>query len=113
MDLRDAFLRSMAIVASCAALFGAVVGWVAYAMAASADGNSDGSVSTETTLQFILGWAGIVPVAAMAYLVFTRSTRKATVAFAIGLIVWMAWIVLNDAAIHGWDDDMTIVGLFR
>jgi hypothetical protein len=102
MSARQAFLAVLATLAVCASVFGAFIGWVVYAMAESADGNYDGTVSTVRTVQLILGWVGIVPAAAMAYFVFRESNRKAAATLAIGLIVWAGWAVLNDAAVHGW-----------
>lgn len=113
MSTREALVRALAILAVCATLFGALIGWVVYAMAKSADGNYDGDVSTVTTLQLILGWAGIAPAVAMAYFAFRGSNRKAMAAFCIGLIVWTGWAVLDDAAVHGWGHDMVLLRPFN
>jgi hypothetical protein len=92
----------MSFLAVGASVFGAFFGWVVYAMAKSADGNYDGSVSTVTTLQFILGWIGIAPALVMAYFVYRGRNHQAVIALVVGMIVWAGWGILNDAAVHGW-----------
>ncbi|HEY8083021.1 MAG TPA: hypothetical protein VIE64_05630 [Solirubrobacterales bacterium] len=99
-----AFALAISLLAACAAVFGAFFGWVVYAMAQSADGNYDGTVSTATTVQFILGWVGIAPVLVMAYFVFRGRNHQAVAALIAGVIVWAGWAILNDAAVHGWRD---------
>jgi hypothetical protein len=104
MSARRALALAMSLLAVCVAVFGAFFGWVVYAIAKSADGNYDGTVSTETTAQFILGWVGIFPALMTAYFVFKERNRQAVAALTVGVIVWAGWAILNDAAVHGWND---------
>ena len=111
MRFQDGFLRALSLVLLAAAVFGTFFAWVVYAFGVSGD-SSDGTAGATLTWQLVTGVFGVVPAAAMVYFSFTSSNRKAVAALAIGLLVWAAWGVLNDAAVHGWGRDNFVVGLF-
>jgi hypothetical protein len=56
--------------------------------------------------QLVLGLAGVIPAAAMAFFAFRRHPTAARVALVTGLVMWAVWALLNDASVHGWEDDM-------
>jgi hypothetical protein len=53
--------------------------------------------------QFIVACSGIVPALLLVYDT-ARRRRRALVWLAIGAATYLAWGLLLDAAIHGWDD---------
>jgi hypothetical protein len=54
--------------------------------------------------QFILAAIDLVPALALAVAAALANRRMAALALAVGVPVYLAWAVLMDAAIHGWDD---------
>lgn len=54
--------------------------------------------------QFILAMIGLVPALALVVAAALPRRRIAALALAVGVPVYLAWAVLMDAAIHGWDD---------
>ena len=59
--------------------------------------------------QFYVAIAGVVP--ALLLVVDTwRGRRRAVAWFAFGLAVYVAWGLLADAAVHGWDDLLLVPG---
>jgi hypothetical protein len=68
-----------------------------------------GEPTTTMNAQVLVGYAGILPAAAMAYFAFGGRTKAAKVALAVGLLWWAGWIFLNDASVHGWNDGMTLL----
>jgi len=57
--------------------------------------------------QFILAMIGLVPLL-LVVAVAVRKRWVATVALAVGVPLYLAWALLLDAAVHGWDD-LTLV----
>jgi hypothetical protein len=53
--------------------------------------------------QFVVACIGIAP-AILLVLDTARRSRRALLWLAIGIAIYLAWAVLLDAAIHGWDD---------
>jgi hypothetical protein len=58
--------------------------------------------------QFILAMIGLVPALLLVVAVAVRKRWVATVALAVGVPLYLAWALLLDAAVHGWDD-LTLV----
>jgi hypothetical protein len=54
--------------------------------------------------QFILAMIGLVPALLLVVAVAVRKRWVATLALAVGVPLYLAWAVLLDAAVHGWDD---------
>lgn len=54
--------------------------------------------------QFILAMIGLVPALLLVVAVAVRKRWVATFALAVGVPLYLAWAVLLDAAVHGWDD---------
>lgn len=54
--------------------------------------------------QFILAMIGLVPALALVVAAALPNRRMAALALSVGVPVYLAWAVLMDAAIHGWDD---------
>jgi hypothetical protein len=107
-------LRALSVVALLGAAFGAFLGWATYwAMCESESGGSTMCPNNEPTLtmnaQLYGGYAGLIPAAVVAYFAFRGSRTAAKVALAVGLVYWVAWLFVNDASIHGWNDHMTLL----
>jgi hypothetical protein len=54
--------------------------------------------------QYLLAMIGLVPALALVVAAAIRKKWVATLALAIGVPLYLAWAVLLDAAVHGWDD---------
>lgn len=54
--------------------------------------------------QLVLAIIGLVPALVLVVAAALRKRRIAALAMAIGVPVYLAWAVLMDAAVHGWDD---------
>ena len=54
--------------------------------------------------QFILAVIGLVPALVLLMAAALRKKRLAALALAAGVPLYLAWAVLLDAAVHGWDD---------
>jgi hypothetical protein len=59
--------------------------------------------------QFYLAAAGLIPVIVMIFAVVTKRRTLAATALTIALLTYATWIVLNDAAVHGWGEAMWLV----
>lgn len=99
-------LRAASVILALAALGGAFVAWVTYGIeTASARNPPTGPL----TWQLIVAMIGLAPAGFMVYFSFTGASRKVMASLVIGLAIWAAWGVLNDAAVHGWDSDMVLM----
>jgi hypothetical protein len=54
--------------------------------------------------QLILAMIGLLPALILVIAAALRTKRLTALALAVGVPVYLAWAVLMDAAIHGWDD---------
>jgi hypothetical protein len=54
--------------------------------------------------QFVLAIIGLVPALALVVAAALAKRRLAALALAVGVPLYLAWAVLMDAAVHGWDD---------
>jgi hypothetical protein len=54
--------------------------------------------------QFILAVIGLVPALVLVVAAALRRKWLAAVTLGIGVPLYLAWAVLLDAAVHGWDD---------
>jgi hypothetical protein len=54
--------------------------------------------------QFILAVIGLLPALVLVVAAALRKKRLAALALAVGVPLYLAWAVLLDAAVHGWDD---------
>jgi hypothetical protein len=54
--------------------------------------------------QYVLAMIGLVPALALVVAAAVRKKWAAALALAIGVPLYLAWAVLLDAAVHGWDD---------
>jgi hypothetical protein len=113
MRAQPVFVRFLSVVAVLAALFGAFIAWVTYALLCASSDNGCGTAEGIMKTQLIVGVIGLIPAAAMVYYSFSGSSRRAVIAFVTGLIVWAVWAVLNDAAVHGWGHNMVLLRLFN
>jgi hypothetical protein len=54
--------------------------------------------------QWVVSMVGFVPIVVLVLAAAFEKHRLARVALAVGVAVYIAWAVLLDAAVHGWDD---------
>jgi hypothetical protein len=54
--------------------------------------------------QYIVAIVGLVPAVALVLAVALKKRWLAALALAVGVPLYLAWAVLLDAAVHGWDD---------
>jgi hypothetical protein len=54
--------------------------------------------------QFILAMIGLAPALVLLVAAALRKKRLAALALAVGVPLYLAWAVLLDAAVHGWND---------
>jgi hypothetical protein len=64
----------------------------------------DGSPSFELVVQAVLAAAGFAATFAVRHFVNRRAYAPARAALAVTILLLAAWLVLVDAATHGWDD---------
>jgi hypothetical protein len=55
------------------------------------------------TLQFGVAIGGLVPAGLMLFFAFEGQYQRAMVSLGSALVVYSAWALLNDAAVHGWN----------
>jgi hypothetical protein len=58
--------------------------------------------------QYILAMIGLVPALVLVVAAAVRKKWLAALALTVGVPLYLAWAVLLDAAVHGWDD-LTLV----
>lgn len=107
-------MRVLSVLAVLAAGFGALVAVVTYEIMCFDEswGSTmcpQGAPTTTMTAQLLVGIAGLLPPIGMAVFAFRGQTRLAITSLAIGLMMWMGWAFLNDAAVHAWGSEMRLV----
>ncbi len=55
-------------------------------------------------VQFIAALIGVVPAGVFLFAATTGRRRLAVLALVIGVFAYASWGLLNDAAVHGWND---------
>ena len=86
--------------AAFALLVAAVVNW----LACENEGSDACSRQELASEQFLLATIGLVPALLLVVAAALRKRRLAVLALTVGVPVYLAWAILMDAAIHGWDD---------
>lgn len=83
-----------------AALFAAFIAYITNGLLSTGDVGSH-----ETPLliwQLIVALVGLVPAGLFVWALSRRSDRQALFWLVTGMVVYLAWGVLNDASVHGW-----------
>ena len=95
-------LGALALLAGAAFAFlvAAVVNW----LACENEGTEACSRQDLASAQFVLAMIGLVPALVLVVAAALGKKRTAVLALTVGVPVYLAWAVLMDAAIHGWDD---------
>jgi hypothetical protein len=107
-------MRALSILALAGAASGAFFALLTFQLLCHGDSGGslmcpDGEPTITMTLQLIVGVAGLVPPILMTYLAFRNARRAAIIALICGLVLWAGWGFLNDAAVHGWSSQMTLI----
>jgi hypothetical protein len=76
-----------------------LVNWLACNEGTPACGRQD-----LASTQFTLATIGLVPALVLVIAAALGKKRIAALALAVGVPLYLAWALLMDAAIHGWDD---------
>lgn len=91
---------AVGVAAVFAACFAAII-----ACATNAILSTEESYAHETTLliaQLIVAAVGLLPAGLFARALIRRNDSEAVVWLVVGVLVYLGWGVLNDAAVHGW-----------
>jgi hypothetical protein len=80
------------------------VAWWANWLACENEGTPTCARQDRAYAQYIVALVGLVPAAALVLAVALKKRWLAAVALAVGVPLHLAWAVLLDAAVHGWDD---------
>lgn len=84
-----------------AATLGAFVAYLTWGLLST--GDSGDHTTPLLDAQLIVGVAGLIPVAFLGYAIM-KKLRRATIALLIvSVATYLAWGLLNDAAVHGWN----------
>jgi hypothetical protein len=89
-------------------LFGAIAALFGACLAAWVAAISKNLVCESTcrdglmTTQLIVAVLGLFPVGALLYAALRNRSRLALLSFGAGVVTYLAWGILNDAAVHGW-----------
>ena len=97
----------LAIVAAVLGLIGAAAAVLLALLTKSLICHGDSDTSCRTglmNLQLLVALAGLIPLVAMFRASIQRKTRLALGLFLTAVLIYGAWAVLNDAAVHGWDN---------
>lgn len=86
------------------ALFAVLVGGVTKWLACENEGTPACERQDLASAQYVVAIAGVVPALALVVAAALQKRRLAMVAVAVGVPTYLAWAVLLDAAVHGWDD---------
>jgi hypothetical protein len=91
-----------ALVGSCVVL---AVAWATSFVACLESTGTDACGRKDlATVQLIVACVAFIPVLTLVYGVWVGRTRLAWFALANTVAVYALWALLNDAAVHGWDD---------
>jgi hypothetical protein len=85
-----------------AALFAAFIAYITNALLSTGDVGSH-----ETPLliwQLMVALVGLLPAGLFVWALYRRGDRQALLWLVTGMMVYLAWGVLNDASVHGWSN---------
>jgi hypothetical protein len=92
--------NAIAIAVDLAAVFAAFIAYLTNGLLSTGD-----SGSHETPLliwQLIVALVGLVPAGLFTWALCTRRDHQARLWLATGIVIYLAWGILNDASVHGW-----------
>jgi hypothetical protein len=94
---RRVFISAVLLIA---ALVGAFFAYLTWSLLST--GDSGDHTTPLLNAQLIVGVAGLLPVSLLGYAI-VRRLRRTTIALTIAsAATYLAWGLLNDAAVHGW-----------
>jgi hypothetical protein len=91
---------AIGVAAASAAAFAAFIAYLTNGLLSTGDVGSH-----ETPLliwQLVVALVGLVPAGLFTWALCTRRDRQARLWLATGIVIYLAWGVLNDASVHGW-----------
>lgn len=71
---------------------------------ATKDNLCEPNCNVRVSMQLILAIAGLVPTLIFVYATVAGHRRLARAALITSVLVYAAWALFNDAAVHGWSD---------
>jgi hypothetical protein len=107
-------MRAVSIFALLAAAFGALIAIVTFQVMCFGEGGGstmcpEGEPTTTMIGQLVLGILGFGSAIAMVLFAFRDDKRAAIAALVFALVLWAAWGLLNDAAVHEWGSEMRLI----
>lgn len=103
MQLRYLLYVLASVVLLAAACFSVLPAWAVKWLACENQGTPACERQALADDQFIVACIGVIPAILLVWDTVRRS-RRALVWLGIGIAIYIAWALLFDAAIHGWDD---------
>lgn len=99
-------LTAGAVAALIAALFAVWIADITKGLICEGDMQTAASACRNTlmTTQLVVALAGLAPVSLLLYAVLRGHRKLALLYFVVAVLIYLAWGVLNDAAVHGWHD---------
>jgi hypothetical protein len=86
------------------AVFAVLVGGAASWLACENEGTPACARQDLASAQFTLAILGLIPSFVLVLAALLGKRRLAIAAVALGVPLYLAWALLLDAAVHGWDD---------
>jgi hypothetical protein len=103
MDARRWLIRLGALSLLGAAAFSVLPSWVVQWLACENEGTEACSRESLAEAAVMIAVAGLLPAILLVWDAW-RGRRRALVWLAVGVAVYVAWALVLDAAVHGWDD---------
>jgi hypothetical protein len=79
-------------------------GWATDWLACHNEGTETCELQGTARAQFYVALAGLIPLTLFVRALRHDQGRQALVWLAVAILTYLTWGVLNDAAVHGWDD---------
>lgn len=86
------------------AAFAVLVGGVTNWLACENEGTPACARQDLASAQFALAVVGLIPSFVLVLAALLGKRRLAVAAVVVGVLLYLAWAILLDAAVHGWDD---------
>ncbi len=84
--------------------FAVLVGWTVQWLACENEGTEACARTDLALATYVLAIVGLVPAVVLLLAALFSKRRLAIGALAFGVLLYLSWALLLDAAVHGWDD---------
>lgn len=93
-----------ALVALCGASFAVLLANAVNWLACESQGSEACERQDIASTQLVVAIAGLVPAIILVVAVARGNRRLTALALVVGVLLYLGWAILLDAAVHGWDD---------